>query len=117
MTVLFRPDLVLPHDPAGWGRWLIGHYLEHKQMVLLARGMSPPAVIPEYQIQQWSDSRRAVVFWLSAHQSIHEALRAQSGVTGIDLSLVDLNDNGQFEVWLEDHSTEHAALRSFYGIS
>lgn len=117
MTILFYPDRVLPHDPAGWGRYLMGHFLEHEQMRGIALTVTPPANIPAYQIQQWADSPAAVASWLVSHFTIHQALRAQSGVTGIDLSIVDFSDDEDFLLWQDDHGDEHSILRQFYGIA
>lgn len=114
---LFLPDQVLPHDPAGWGRYLLGHFLEHQQFVTISAGLTPPVSIPQYAIQQWSDEPRAVVFWLNSHYQIHQALRALTGVSGIDLSLLDFRDDSAFEVWQEDHSAEHGDLREVFGVS
>ena len=115
---LFLPDHVLPHDPAGFGRWLVGHSLEHTQMSQIVSTVGTPlANVPLYDILSWSDDPANVVFWLNTHQNIHQALRAQSGVTGIDLSLVDFNNDDDFLVWQEDHATEHAQLRYVYGLT
>jgi hypothetical protein len=115
---LFLPDQVLPHDPAGFGRWLTGHSLEHTQMSQLVGTVGTPiANIPLYDILSWSDDPARVVFWLNIHQQIHQALRDQSGVTGIDLSLVDFNDDDDFLVWQLDHSVEHKQLRFAYGLT
>ena len=116
MTVFFRPDTVLPGDPAGFGTWLLGHYLEHKQFIQIAIANNlPPA--PDFDILSWSDDPLRSVFWRNVHQQIHLALREQSGVSGIDLSLVDFTDDGDFLVWQQDHATEHQQLRAFYGVT
>jgi len=117
MTVPFDPDQVLPHDPAGFGRWLIGHYLEHQEFITLANQLSPPVPIPDFALQSWGDEPIFVSSWLNAHANIHLALRVPANVTGIDLSDVDLTDDDQWYQWMLDHSSEHASLRSFYGIS
>lgn len=114
---LFTPDYVAPRDPAGWGRWLTGHSLEHFQFVSKSAALTPPITIPEYDILRWSDDPQFVVFWLNVHQQIHLALRQTTGVTGIDLSLLDFNDDEAFEEWLQDHSIEHGDMRSFFGVS
>lgn len=116
MPVLFSPDQVMPHDPAGFGRWLIGHYLEHKEFIMLANGLTPPTLIPDYALQSWSDEPVFVSGWLNVHANVHNALRVPANVTGIDLSNVDLTDDNQWYEWMLDHSQEHAALRAFYGV-
>ena len=113
----FLPDQSLPHDAAGWGRWLTGHSLEHAQFSQIAGSVTPPVNIPLYDILSWSDDPGRMVFWLNTHQAIHLVLRAQTGVTGIDLSLVDFSDDEQFLQWQFDHSAEHSELRSVYGVT
>jgi hypothetical protein len=116
MAVFFIPDLVQPHDPAGWGRYLIGHYLEHGAMALAASRLTPAVFIKDYGFQKWSDDSSAVVSWHSTHMQVHQALRSQSGVSGIDLSAVDMSDEEGFLDWQENHRVEHASLRRFYGL-
>lgn len=113
----FSPDQCAPHDPAGWGRWLMGHSLEHTQMIPLAAALATPVVVPNFDILAYSDDPLRSVFWRNNHQIIHLALRAASGVTGIDLSLVDFSNDNDFLLWQSDHSTEHQNLRAFFGIS
>lgn len=112
----FSPDMVLPHDAAGWGRWLGGHSIEHGQFANIASTLTPPAIIPAWDIFSWSDEPLRSVFWKNVHQTIHVALRQQSGVSGIDLSLIDFNNDADFLVWQNDHATEHAQLRAYYGV-
>jgi hypothetical protein len=114
---LFFPDVVLPHDPAGFGRWLIGHYLEHKQFISSAAALAIPQNVPDYAIHSWSDDPAAVSAWLNAHEQIHEALRQVAGYSGIDLASVDLSQDDQWYVWMDDHSAEHGAERQFFGLT
>lgn len=117
MTINFQPDVCLPKDPAGFGLWLAGHYYEHVTMRQRAALISPPQNVPDYDIYSWSDDPQFVTGWLSNHQTIHTVLRSGANLTGIDLSQVDLTDDEQFAEWMDDHSQEHIALRSFYGIT
>ena len=117
MTVFFRPDTVLPGDPAGFGTWLLGHYLEHKLFITSALALTVPVNIPDYAIQSWDDDPNAVATWLNVHEQIHSALRTTANVTGIDLSAVDFTDNDEFFEWMEDHRLEHSLFRQFFGIS
>lgn len=116
VTVFFRPDLSLPGDPAGWGRWLFGHYLEHQTFSTAAFNATPSISVQDYNLASWSDQKSVVTVWLNQHQNVHAVLRGQSGITGIDLSEVDLSDPDSFLEWMQIHSTEHQELRTFYGI-
>lgn len=114
---LFSPDLVLPRDAAGFGLWLAGHFLEHRQFIGILGSQTTPIIIPDYDILAWSDDPISVRTWLDAHAQIHNALRAPAGISGIDLSVVDLTDDSQFQVWQDDHSAEHALLRQAFGVN
>lgn len=118
MAVLFSPDVCLPSDPAGWGRWLLGHAAEHEQMrQILVQEVNPPIIIPDYNIRAWSDGPKAVQTWLQTHQFMHDALDHFLNVTGTDFSLVDFTSEEQFDVWLDDHRSVHAIYRQILGIS
>lgn len=117
MTIFFQPDEVLAHDPPGFGRWLLGHYLEHKLFITQALTLTPAVQIPDYDILRFDDDPGLTWSWLNAHSLIHTALRAPVGVTGIDLSEVDFSNAEQFDLWQEVHRTEHATLRPLYGIT
>jgi hypothetical protein len=117
MTVNFQPDLCLPKDPAGWGRWLTGHYYEHLQMIPLCAALAQPAIVPNYDILAWRDEPEFVQQWLVSHQEIHIALENACNVTGIDFSLVDFSNEEEFLEWQDDHSQEHITLRAILGIS
>jgi hypothetical protein len=114
--VFFSPDQVAPHDAAGFGRWLMGHFYEHKQFITLALALTTPGSIPDYNLKQWDDDPLFVIGWLNAHQTVHAAVRQITGVSGIDLSLVDLNDDDDFLLWQNSHSIEHAQERAFFGV-
>jgi len=115
----FIPDQCLPHDPAGWGRWLIGHYLEHKALITAAAGQSPSTPIPDYNLGFWSDAAGPLTSWLNNHNRVHVLLRTPGSLqgAGIDFSEVDLADDSQFMIWQLDHANEHAELRAYYGLS
>lgn len=117
MSVNFQPDLVLPKDPAGFGRWLTGHYYEHLQMIPLCAALSTPVIVPDYDILSWSDDPQKVQQWLVNHESIHDQIRQATNVSGIDFSLVDFSNDEEFLEWMDDHSQEHITFRSILGIS
>ena len=90
---------------------------EHKAFVARGATNNPVITIPDFDILAWSDDPVRVRFWLDSHASIHNALRAPVGLSGIDLSAVDFADAEQFDEWLSLHATEHSELRILYGIS
>lgn len=114
---LFFHTVVLPNDPSGFGVWLLEHYYQHEQFVSLGLTQSPTQFIPDYAIQDWSDEPGIVKQWLNVHQQIHDALRDWTGVQGIDLSTVDLNDHDAWFEWMDAHAQEHSLINSALGIT
>lgn len=116
MGIFFFHDTVLPHDPEGFGTWLIEHSYEHTQFHNIALLQLPPFVVPDYDLASWSWSPEVSATWLQVHEQVHVSLRQLTGVQGIDLSLVDLTDEGAWFEWMDDHAQEHALLRLAFGI-
>lgn len=117
MTVLFSPDVCLPNDPAGWGRWLLGHAAEHEQMRKLLLARNPPIIAPDYNLRSWSDDPKVYESWLETHQLVHDSLNEALNVTAIDFSEADFEDERNFFIWLDDHAGTHAIYRQILGIS
>ena len=113
---LFTPNYCLPHDPVGFGLWRITHEIEHQQLRAKAFALTPPLAIPEYDLGFWDDDPRVVTSWLNRHNEVHQLLRIPTGITGIDLSAVTLDDDGEWNDWMQDHGDEHQQLEAFYGI-
>lgn len=86
-------------------------------MIPLAAALATPVTVPGYDILSYSDDPLRAAFWRNNHQLIHLALRAATGVNGIDLSLVDFSNDEDFLLWQEDHRDEHGNLRAFFGIT
>jgi len=114
----FAPDTVAFGDFTGWGVWLDGHYREHQQFIDIGRTSTPAVFIPDWDLLSWKwDDQRGIEDWLNVHQTIHEQLRTQTGVTGVDLSIVDFSNGDYFALWVDEHAAEHAALRQALGIT
>jgi glycogen debranching enzyme len=88
------------------------HYLEHAQFVQIFQSRTPPIFIPDYNYALWGDDKKVISAWLEAHEAAHEALRDHTGVSGIDLSDVDLSQDDQFFDWMDSHAAEHADIRA-----
>lgn len=117
MTVQFQPDVCLQNDAAGFGLWLLGHAYEHENFRKKCLTLTPPIVVPDYNMRYWNDEKSIVQRWLETHALIHDTLRQATNVNGVDLSLVDLSDKEQWYVWLETHAQEHALMRRVFGMS
>jgi hypothetical protein len=116
MAIFIYPTL-MPNDPAGFSVWLQQHYLEHQQFVRIFQVQTHPIFIPDYNFALWDDDKKIVGSWLEAHQATHLQLRAFTGVDGINLADVDLSKQDQWFSWMDDHASEHAAIRAALGIT
>jgi hypothetical protein len=117
MSINFQPDVCLPKDPTGFGFWRSGHYYEHVVLAQKCLSLAKPAIVPNYDIYSWRDEPELVQQWLVNHNSMHQAIRQATNVTGIDFSLVDFSKDDEFLSWMDDHASEHAAFRQILGIS
>jgi hypothetical protein len=110
----FSPDQCSFGDVAGMGAWDISHGREHIQFiqVLAANGVN----LPDPDLLMLLTAGNARASQLQSHFTQHQLLRQATGVEGIDLSQVNLNDAGDFYNWLGYHATEHQQLRQALGI-
>ena len=112
----FQPDTANFGDMAGDGAFDIGHHREHLQFVQVFFQQTPPIVIPDYDFMAFLTSGQAQRSMLDSHQDAHALLRQITGVRGIDLSQVNLNNPDEFSNWTGYHGTEHQAIRQALGI-
>jgi len=117
MAVEFQIVDVAYGDTPGMGLWLVQHGREHQQFVSVLAQKSPPVLIPDFNLYDMGETRDHRRIWLADHNQVHNLLRQQANVTGLDLSLVDLDDEAVFYAWIEYHATEHQLLRQAFGIS
>lgn len=112
----FQPDQVTFKDGAGYGAWDIGHGREHIQFVQTLAGQFPAILLPDFDLLALlsaGDSKKSII---QSHANAHELLRGALGVTGIDLTEVNLDDENDFYSWLGYHADEHAQIRQILGI-
>ena len=114
----FQPDQATFGDPVGYGNWDDGHAREHLQFAQMFALQSPTVFIDGADLLSFlattGSTRQSQ---LQAHQKVHGLLRQPSGITGIDLAAVNLDDEAGFYQWLTLHATEHAQIRQFLGIT
>ncbi len=115
MAVIFFNDQVQQGDPEGFGVWLTEHFYEHDRFWHILASQTPPVIIPDWPILDWADDDFHRRQWLDAHGRVHDALREQAGITGIDLSQADFDDEAEFYGWMDMHANEHAQLRQIFG--
>ncbi|HEX8838362.1 MAG TPA: hypothetical protein VF748_15570 [Candidatus Acidoferrum sp.] len=111
----FAPDQCSFGDIAGYGAWDISHGREHIQFiqVLAANGVN----LPDPDLLMLLTAGQARQSQVLSHYTQHKLLRQATGVQGVDLSQVNLDDPNDFYNWLGYHATEHAQLRSLLGLT
>jgi hypothetical protein len=114
---LFFHDQFLFGDQAAFAQYRQEHWYEHIQFVQIAQAQTVPILIPDYDLTSWQDSTEFVRNWLVTHESLHEDLRSITGVSGVNLADVDFSKEAEFYTWLDAHRTEHAQLRTAFGIT
>jgi hypothetical protein len=114
---LFFHDIYVFGDQDAAAVWRQEHQYEHTQFVTLFQGQPNPVDLPDYDLTSWQEDPAFRTMWLTAHESVHELLRDLTGVTGVNLADVDLTQEDEFYDWLDDHSTEHAEIRTALGIT
>lgn len=113
----FSPDLANFGDIPGYGAWDVGHGREHIQFVQVLAQQTPPVLIPDFDLLSLLTSGQAKRSMLESHQSAHDLLRQITGVKGVDLSEVNLDNQDEFNNWMGYHQTEHQLLRQALGIT
>ena len=113
----FVPPIYLFGDRAGQGRWEISHYRQHLRYINVLASRSPPVIIGYHNLLRLGDTKLTRRVWLNDHENVHAQLRSLANVTGIDLSVVDLDDPHEFSIWLDAHATEHGLIDQGLGLS
>lgn len=113
----FTPDQVTFGDGPGYGYWDIAHHREHLQFVQTLAEQTTPVLLADYDFLQMltaGKERRSIV---ESHNDAHDLLRQITGITGVDYSQFDLNNDGDFYSFLGYHAQEHQAIRAALGIT
>lgn len=115
--ISFQPDQVSFGDGAGYGDWDTGHAREHITFVQAFAGRTPPVLLADYPLLAFLTGGPARKSVLESHAKVHTLIRPLVGISGIDLSGVDLDNEGQFYDWLGRHAEEHRQIRQFLGMT
>jgi hypothetical protein len=112
----FRPDFVSFGDVAGYGAWDDGHAREHLTFVQTFAQQSPAILIPAYDFLTFLTAGQGQQQLLESHFAVHQMLRNATGVNGVDLTQVRLDNADDLMGWLSYHRDEHAAIRQVLGM-
>jgi hypothetical protein len=112
----FQPDQCTFGDLTGYGAWDIGHGREHLQFVQALAAQVPPILIPNFDLLALLTAGQSRQSQVQSHAQSHALLRAALGITGTDLSTVNLDDQSDFYNFLGYHRDEHAVIRQALGL-
>jgi hypothetical protein len=112
----FQPDQVTFKDLPGYGAWDMGHGREHLQFVQVLSQQVPPIVLPDPDLLSFLTAGTANPSMVQSHAAQHNLIHAALGITSIDLSQVNLDDENDFYNWTGYHATVHAVIRQALGI-
>lgn len=113
----FSPDIATFGDVTGYGAFDIGHAREHEQFVTTLAAQTPPIIIANYDLLNFLTSGGSQKAQLEAHQEAHTLLSQATGITAVDFTQFDLNNQDDFYNFLGYHQTTHQQLRQFFGIT
>ena len=112
----FQPDQVTFNDLPGYGAWDLGHGREHIQFVQVLAAQTPAVVLPDPDFLSFLGSGQSRTSIIQSHAAQHNLIHAALGITQIDLSQVNLDDENDFYNWTGYHATAHAVIRQVLGI-
>jgi hypothetical protein len=112
----FAPDQCEFGDVPGYGIWDIGHWREHIQLVLLFAAQTPQVLIPNPDFGGILSGGGIIRESLDQHQIVHDLLRQQTGVAGVDYTDIKLDQQTDFYSFMGMHADEHRQLRQVLGI-
>jgi hypothetical protein len=117
MSTEFALNVFAFGDAAGNGEWLVGHYRQHLRYNSVLSSRTPPVLIPEFPILTVEGGNIGRKSWLDGHASWHNLLRPIANVTGIDLAIVNMDDESQFYSWMDAHNQEHSLLDIAFAVA
>ena len=125
---------ILFGDVQGLKDWFLVHRLAHhgvdEAIAQAGRGSMPSATIDsDSAMHAWAAlmtpgatvdalSRRALLNWMTLHDSLHQAEYGALGLgTAPDMGLADLGDEQQFYDWMQVHSQVHDIENTAAGVT
>ena len=98
------------------GAWDTSHYREHIQFVQVLAAEATPIIMDNYDLSALLTAGSARSSVLQSHSDAHNLLRQIAGVTGVDYTEFNLDQERDFYDFLGYHATEHAQIRQALGI-
>ncbi len=100
-------------DEGGKNRFLLEHYLEHRQFSQALQGQTPAFVPVEYPIQRMESERQ----WLEDHQKMTQSVwTGLGGGQTTDFASLDWENENQVQDWFNLHQQWHKVVRDALGL-
>jgi hypothetical protein len=112
----FQPDQVSFGDLPGYAAWDISHGREHIQFVQSLAARTPAVLITDFDLLTFLTAGGARPSIVQSHAQAHTLLRAALGITGVDLSAFNLDDQGSFYDFLSYNAEDHILIRQQLGL-
>ncbi len=112
----FSPDQVTFNDVVGYGWWDVGHARGHTQYVQVLAQQTPAVLIADFNLLNLLTAGNARKSQMESHMQAHNLLRQITGVSGVDYSQFNLDDENDFYNFMGYHATEEATIRQALGI-
>lgn len=102
-----------PQDLAKWGEWWFSHWIDHQE-IMQAVQAAGDGNLEVYVIIPWSQKDADGI--LGRHVELHDDFNEALGLSGQDLSSLNLKDPQDVIRWCQQNYVEHQAARSMLGI-
>lgn len=113
----FQPDQATFRDAIGYAQFDIGHAREHIQFVQVLAAKTPAVLLPDWDMLQFLAAGKTRSQAIQTHQSVHALLNSTLGLTSVDFSTFNYDDENDFYNFLGYHSQAHAQIRQALGIT
>ena len=115
MDISIFTDFYYDNDDA-WNDFMFQNGLSHARYNDALEGLG--FTVPTSNLFDMEDSKDGRNDWLMTHYQLHQYLASIIGAIGLaDLSDVELNDNNQFDNWLQLHAQAHVVLDEILNVS
>lgn len=101
-----------PPTHQGWKEWSwanFQHHLALESAILQLKGVQ----VASFRL--WPVTEHDLKDWLQAHQEAHNAINAALGISGQDLSELDLKNKTKRDDWFYVHELQHQAAAQLLG--
>lgn len=98
--------------PEGMEEWFQSHARHHEAIIVALKDTRGLILdnLGLYPVNQGDMDD-----WLERHQQMHTAMTKVTGITGTDLSALDLKDKAKSDAWFFQHFLQHQGVAQLCG--